>query len=148
MIILRNALLCKQHLACTTYLGYTTSRVTTTLDLQASCTVFLYCKNFDVFFDVFDQYVLIILSSHLISLTFSYLCRSTHVRSYYTRRITHEGYVHFRGHDQGHDLFKVSRYTCVILHNSFVPKITISKAFSLHVSITKLPSASTFQKCI
>ena len=44
-----------------------------TLDLQASCTVFLYCKNFDVFFDVFDQYVLIILSSHLISLTFSYL---------------------------------------------------------------------------
>ena len=36
------------------YLGYTTSQVITTLDLQASCTVFLYCKNFDVFFDVFD----------------------------------------------------------------------------------------------
>ena len=57
MIILRNALLCKQHLACTTYLGYTTSQVTTTLDLQASCTVFLYCKNFDVFFDVFDLHM-------------------------------------------------------------------------------------------
>ena len=94
------------------------------LDLQASCTVFLYCKNFDVFFDVFDLCIdYIIISFDFLDIFVSRIPTYVHT--------THEGYVHFRGHDQGHDLFKVSRYTCVILHNSFVPKITISKAFSL-----------------